>query len=133
MAEAAGRLAELTGLGDTFIGTTLVALSTSLPELVTTLVALRMGAIALAIANIFGSNSFNMVLLLPLDMAYPGALFAAVSMAHAVSGLFIILVTALIVMGQLYQVEKRIALVEPDALLVILLVLSALATIYYLR
>jgi cation:H+ antiporter len=133
LAEAAGRLAELTGLGNTFIGTTLVALSTSLPELVATLAAVRMGAFDLAIANIFGSNSFNMVLLLPLDMAYPGTLLAAVSATHAVTGLFIILVTALAVMGQLYQVEKRIALVEPDALLVILLVLSALATIYYLR
>jgi cation:H+ antiporter len=133
LAEAAGQLAELTGLGNTFIGTTLVALSTSLPELVASLAAVRMGAFDLAIASIFGSNSFNMVLLLPLDMAYPGALLAAVSATHAVTGLFIILVTALAVMGQLYQVERRIALVEPDALLVILLVLGALATIYYLR
>ena len=44
MAESAGKIADLTGLGKTFIGSTLVAFSTSLPELVSTLAAVRMGA-----------------------------------------------------------------------------------------
>jgi cation:H+ antiporter len=131
LARAAGRLAELTGLGQTFIGTTLVALSTSLPELVATWTAVRMGAFDLALGNIFGSNAFNMVLLAPLDLAYPGSLLAAASPAHAVTALATILITAVVIIGQLYQVERRIRFLEPDAVLVILLVLGALALIYY--
>ncbi|MGE5193530.1 MAG: sodium:calcium antiporter, partial [Deltaproteobacteria bacterium] len=78
MAEAAGKLADLTGLGGTFVGTTLVALSTSLPELVASLAAVRMGAFDLAAGNVFGSNAFNMVLLIPLGAAcHQGSLMSA--------------------------------------------------------
>ncbi|HLU40151.1 MAG TPA: sodium:calcium antiporter, partial [Planctomycetota bacterium] len=87
LANAAGRIADLTGLGTTFVGTTMVALATSLPELTSTIVALRIGAPDLAIGNLFGSNAFNMLLLLPLDLAWPGALLAAVSPDHAITGL----------------------------------------------
>jgi len=65
LAHSADRLAEATGLGGTFVGTTLVALTTSLPELVTTLAALRAGAVDLAVGNILGSNSFNMFIIPP--------------------------------------------------------------------
>jgi cation:H+ antiporter len=133
LAEAADRLAELSGLGHTFIGTTLVALSTSLPELVATYTAVRMGAFDLALGNIFGSNAFNMALLVPLDLAYPGSLLAAVSPVHALTGLATIVVTAVAVVGQLYQIEKRLHFLEPDALLVILLIVGALLMLYALR
>jgi cation:H+ antiporter len=133
LAGAAGEIADASGLGATFIGTTLVAFCTSLPELVATLVAVRMGALELAVGNIFGSNAFNMVLLVPLDLAHPGSLLAAVSPNHALTCLATILVTAVAVMGQLYQVEKRIHVLEPDAVLIILLILGSLVMLYYLR
>lgn len=130
LAEAAGELAELTGLGNTFFGTALVALCTSLPELVATLTAVRLGAFDLAVGNIFGSNAFNMVLLVPLDMVHPGSLLASVAPAHALTCLAAILITAVAVMGQLYQVERRLRFLEPDAALVIVLVGAALAVLY---
>lgn len=133
LAHAADKLAELSGLGKTFVGTTLVAFSTSLPELVASIAALRMGAFDLAIGNIFGSNAFNMALLAPLDAVMPGSLFAAVSPNHALTAVAAIVITSVAVMGQLYQVEKRRRLVEPDALLVILLVFGMLGLLYYLR
>ncbi|MGQ0613765.1 MAG: sodium:calcium antiporter [Planctomycetaceae bacterium] len=55
LADAAARLAEITGAGPTFIGSTMLALATTLPELVTTLSAVRMGSFDLAVGNIFGS------------------------------------------------------------------------------
>lgn len=133
MAASAGTLAELTGLGNTFVGSTLVAFSTSLPELVATTTAVRMGAFDLAIGNIYGSNAFNMVLLLPLDLICPGSLLAVVSQTHALTCLAVVLITSVALMGQLYQVEQRIRFLEPDALLVILLVLSSLGLLYFLR
>lgn len=133
LAGTADELAAVTGLGRTFIGTTLVALATSLPEVVTTLAALRMGAVDMAVGNIFGSNSFNMMTLLPVDLCQPGSLLAAVSPTHAVTAASVILITAVITVGLLYRVEKRFWIIEPDAILVILLVIAALATVYYLR
>lgn len=61
LAHVAGQLADLSGLGKTFVGTTLVALCTSLPELVASITALRMKSFDLVIGNVFGSNAFNMI------------------------------------------------------------------------
>lgn len=134
MAEAAGKIAECSGLGGTFVGTTLVALSTSLPELVASLAAVRMGAFDLAVGNVFGSNAFNMVLLIPLDVVYQqGSLLASVSPNHALTCLATIIVTCVAVAGQLYQVERRKKLIEPDALLVILLICGAIGLLYWIR
>jgi len=133
LAWAADRLAGQTGLGGTFVGTTLVALSTSLPEAVTTFAAVRRGAIDLAIGNIFGSNVFNMVIFAAVDLFQTGPLFTALSPTHAVTAAWVILITAVALMGQLYRAESRYWVFEPDATLVILLVLTALATVYLLR
>jgi cation:H+ antiporter len=133
LAEAAGKIAELSGLGNTFVGTTLVALCTSLPELAASYAAIRIGAHDLAIGNVFGSNAFNMLLFLPLDLAFPGSLFAAVSPAHAVSIFAAIVATSVVIMGQLYSVESRTRLLEPDAIIVIAIILAGLAIVYYAR
>jgi cation:H+ antiporter len=133
LAHAADQLAEKSGLGGTFVGTTLVAFSTSLPELVSSFAALRMGAHDLAIGNIFGSNAFNMILLAPLDIVHPGSLLAAVSPGHVITCLAVVLATQVAVMGQLYRVESKTPLIEPDAWLVILIVVGALALVYFVR
>ena len=130
LAESAGTIAEASGLGKTFVGTTLVAFSTSLPELVASIAALRMGALDLAIGNILGSNAFNMLLLIPLDLVHSGPILSAVSQHHAVTCLAAVIATLVVVLGQLYQVERRRILIEPDATLVILIVFGALALIY---
>jgi cation:H+ antiporter len=131
LAQSAGEIARLSGLGNTFVGTSLVALCTSLPELAASYAALRMGAMDLAVGNVFGSNAFNMLLLLPLDLAFPGALLSAVSASHLITVLAAIVSTSLVIIGQLYQVERRILFLEPDALMVILITIAALATVYY--
>ncbi|HEX3034293.1 MAG TPA: sodium:calcium antiporter, partial [Thermodesulfobacteriota bacterium] len=52
-------IAEITGLGQTFVGNIFIAVSTSLPEVVTSVAALKIGAVDMAVANLFGSNLFN--------------------------------------------------------------------------
>lgn len=132
LTEAAGELAELTRLGNTFLGSSLVAFCTSLPELVATIAAVRLGAIDLAIGNIYGSNAFNVLLLIPLDLFSPGFLLSEVSTVHTATYLCTIMITSVAVAGQLYHVEQRIRFVEPDALLVILLVFLSLVLNYLL-
>jgi cation:H+ antiporter len=132
LAHMAAELADRSGLGGTFVGTTLVALTTSLPELVATITAVRCGAVDLAIGNTFGSNAFNMILFAPLDAAHPGSLFSAAAPVHAVTALAVITATAVAVLGQLYRVERRLPLFEPDAWLVLLIVFGALGLVYRL-
>jgi cation:H+ antiporter len=133
LAATADELAEQSGLGGTFLGTTLVALSTSLPELVTTLTAIRIGARDLAVGNIFGSNSFNMAILAVVDGFYRGSLLSSVSPTHAVTAVSVILVTSVATMSLLYRPKKRWWLIEPDALLIVALIVGALLLIYKLR
>ena len=130
LSAGAGELADKSGLAKSFVGTTLVAISTSLPELVTCWAAVRMGAHDLAIGNIFGSNAFNFVILVALDVFQPGSLLAVVSQTHAITAISVIFATSVIILGQLYHVEPRIWFIEPDALLVILIVSGGLWLIY---
>ncbi|HEX5036125.1 MAG TPA: sodium:calcium antiporter [bacterium] len=131
LAEAAGKLSDATGLGKTFVGTTLVAFCTSLPEMVSTVTAVRIGAFDLAVGNIFGSNSFNMLILIPLDLFHEGSLLAAVNPSHILTALATILATSVAVMGQLYQAEKRKKFIEPDAFAIIGISIGALLLLYY--
>lgn len=130
LARAAGAIADQTGIGGTFVGTTLVAFTTSLPELVATIAAVRSHAYDLAIGNIFGSNTFDLLMLFPLDLVHEGPLFAALAPVHALTCFAVVLVTAIVILGQLYRVEKRILLIEPDAILVIVLVAATLWMVY---
>ena len=55
-------IARMFGLSETLIGLTIVALGTSLPELVTSIVAARKGQNEIAMGNVIGSNLFNILL-----------------------------------------------------------------------
>lgn len=63
----ASKIAESFGLSQNLIGLTIVALGTSLPELVTSIVASRKGENGLAIGNVIGSNLFNIMTVLALS------------------------------------------------------------------
>ena len=59
--DAATTIAQMMGISERFIGLTIVALGTSLPELVTSVTAARKGNADIAIGNIVGSNIFNIL------------------------------------------------------------------------
>ncbi len=120
LAWSAERIATDTGVSQTFIGTSLVAITTSLPELVTSVAAVRLGAFDLAVGNLFGSNAFNMAAFFFADAAYrEGALLGSVSPAHALTALWSILMMNVGLMGIIYRAEKRFMLIEPDSVLMI--------------
>jgi cation:H+ antiporter len=97
------RIAEQTGLGTGLVGVTLLAAVTSLPELSTTVAAVRIGAYTMAISNIFGSNLLMLALVWPADILFVKgpilAEFEPVLDLALVSGLIvtIIYITGLIV------------------------------------
>jgi len=62
--KGAVQIAEMLGLSQALIGLTIVAFATSLPELVTAVIACRKGHDDLAVGNVVGSNVFNLLLVL---------------------------------------------------------------------
>jgi len=118
-AGAAKTIAEVSGLGSTFVGTFLLGVSTSLPELVASLTAVRLGAFDLAVGNLFGSNAFNMVIFVAMDLAAPGPIFASLDGSHALSALSAVVLMALGIGAIVYRAERRFALLEPDSLLMV--------------
>lgn len=130
LASSCGKLIHHFGFSETFIGTSLVALITSLPELITTIAALRLGSSEMAVGNVFGSNSFNMAIIGISDFFFEGALLTKVSVSHVLTALCGIFITITVLIGQLYHSEKRIAFIEPDAAIVIILVIASLGLIY---
>jgi len=83
---AARAVAAAMGWSESFVGTLLVALTTTLPELTVTVAAVRLGALDLAIGNLVGSNLFDLAILGLDDLLYlKGPLLAAVEPSHALS------------------------------------------------
>lgn len=131
MVRSANEIADITGLGTTFIGTTLVAIATSLPELVTTLAAVKIGAEDMAIGNLFGSNMFNMFAIGITDIFYTEGNF----LSTVNPDFFIVAVTGLVMtcfglIGNLVKLEKRIWFIEIDALALVLFYLFSTWLLY---
>lgn len=119
------------GLGQTFVGTALLAMTTSLPELVASVAAVRLGAFDLAVGNLFGSNAFNMAALLVVDMAYlPGPLLSAVHAGQAVGGVGAILLMAIALAAIVHGQQTRAGRLEPDALLLLITYCGALYAVW---
>ncbi len=124
-------LAETTGLGQTFFGTIFVALSTSLPEVVVSIAALRIGAIDMAVGNIFGSNLFNIGILALDDLFYtPGPLLAAIEMSHIIAVIAAMIMTAIAIVGLTYRSDSKRLFVAWDALGIALVYALANVALY---
>jgi cation:H+ antiporter len=105
----ASELATVMGWNRTFVGTLLVAAVTSLPELVVTTAALRLGAVNMAVAGLLGSNLFDILILAIEDILYlPGPLLAAVSPAHAISALSATVMAGVTIIGLQYRPRSRL-------------------------
>lgn len=103
------QIARLYAWHDSFVGTLFIAAATSLPEMVVTLAAMRLGAIDMAIANLLGSNLFNVAIIAIDDLAYTrGALLAAVAPAQALSVFSALMMTGAVVVGLIYRAEGRV-------------------------
>lgn len=102
-------LARIMGWSHSFVGTLFVAMATSVPELATTIGALRIGAIDLAIGNLLGSNLFDILIIALDDIAYQqGALYENVSSLHILSALMASTMTGTVIMALIYRPASRV-------------------------
>ncbi len=107
--QVADRLAHAAGLSRSFVGTLWLAFATSLPEMAVTLAALRLRALDLAIANLLGSNLFNIVALAIDDAAYlRGPLFAHAASAHVGTAVAGMIMTGLVIIGLVIRPQGRV-------------------------
>jgi cation:H+ antiporter len=124
-------LAEASGLGQSFFGTLFIAASTSLPEVVVSLAAIRLGTIDLAIGNIFGSNIFNIAILSLDDVLYTkGPIFQFTSPNHIIPVLGTIIITAIGIIGIVFKAEKKWKLAIDTSLILVVYVLM-MGLLYY--
>lgn len=104
-------IAETTGLGQSLVGTLFIGISTSLPELITTLTAVKIAAYDLAVGNILGSNIINITLIIVADLLYkPGPILESVSIIHAGTASLGIILTIIASIGLFYRSQKTILL-----------------------
>ncbi|NNE86572.1 MAG: hypothetical protein HKN27_00725 [Silicimonas sp.] len=130
----AERIAVQSGLGAGFIGVTLLATATSLPELTTTITAVRIGAYTMAISNIFGSNLIMLVLVLPADVLYrSGPILRGASQTVTLSLMFGITVTALFLIGLIVRRKPRLGVLGLDSVFVLITFAGSLVAYYAIR
>lgn len=113
-------LATSTGLGTGFVGTALLAIITSLPELVSTVAAARIGAYDMAVGNLFGSNVFNMFAVGLCDLFYvKGTFISEIDHTFALVGLLAVILTGLGLIGNLVRIRRRRWWANADALVMV--------------
>lgn len=132
--DAADILALKTGLGHSFIGTLLLAVSTSLPETVTTVSAMRLGFSDMAVANILGANLMNMFVVFWADLFFrEGPILAAASPVNTTMVLALILFKAILiaaVVGRRGTTAKKYLPVGSETLLIALGYLVVMLLVY---
>jgi cation:H+ antiporter len=100
-------LAKLAGFSEAFIGLTIVAIGTSLPELVTSVIATRKGHVDLAIGNIVGSNIFNVLWILGItSIIHPLAVSDVVQTDILIATGITILLFMIILIGKRHKIER---------------------------
>ncbi len=131
LVQASAEIAIITGLGDSFVGVSLLSIVTSLPELLAALAAVRMGAFDLAVGNIFGSIVFNMLGLGVADFFYTeGRLLGAIDPGFALVGLLGLLLSTMALMANLARIERKILFIELDAIAIIIAYLAGMYMLF---
>lgn len=126
-------LVKATGFSRSVVGTLGLALATSLPEIAVSLAALRLRALDLAIANLLGSNLFNVVVLAVDDLVYlRGPLLVDASPVHAATAVTATLMTGLVLVGLIMRPQGRVLRVTSWISIALLAAYAINAALLYL-
>lgn len=127
-------LAVQTGLGNSFIGVSLLAMTTSLPELSTSIAAVRVKAYTMAISNIFGSNLIMTFLVFPVDLFFDqGPVLNHIDSSAAFALAAGIFMTGLYCIGLLMRPKQKILTIGIDSVLVLAGYFVSLLILFQLR
>ena len=133
VAKSGEAIAAQSGLGQSFVGATLVALATSLPEVSTTYSAVRFGAYSMAAANILGTNAIAIALFFPAELAFRGgSIFDAMQPSASFLAALGIVVTCLYLWGILERRDRTILGMGWDSFAVLVVYLLGLVVYYFI-
>ena len=123
-------MAEQTGLSETIAGGVLTAISTSIPELVTSIAAVRRGALTMAVGGVIGGNAFDTLFAAVADVAYlDGSIYHNATPHEAWLVGLTILMTAVLLLGLLRRQELGFAGIGFESVLVFVLYVLGMAAI----
>jgi cation:H+ antiporter len=134
LAVSADALGEVTGLGSSFVGVVLGGVATSLPEVSTTLAAVRLRQYEMAFADAFGTNLFSTMLLFAADAGYrAGPILNEVDTFSIVATLLAILLTAVYLVGFIERSRRTIMRMGIDSAVVLVLYPAGLLILFFMR
>ncbi len=134
VANTADAIANKTGVGSSFMGFFFVALTTSLPELSTTVSAAKLKRYRMAFSNIFGTNMLNVGLVLLADVIYTqGPALDEVGNFAAAGAILGILLTSVYQVGLTIQLRKTYFRLGFDSILVILFYIVGAVILFNMR
>lgn len=104
----ASDISDMMDWDQSFVGSFFVAAATSAPEVVVTIAALKLGAIDMAIANLLGSNLFDILILAVDDLFYvKGPLLANVDLSHTITAFTAVMMSLLVIIGLIFRPQRR--------------------------
>jgi cation:H+ antiporter len=128
VAQAGATISNRTGISETVVGGLLTAIATSLPELVTSVSAVRQGALTLAVGGIIGGNCFDVLFVSFSDFAYrEGSIYAALTAQQSFMIALSILLTGVLLLGLLRREKRGIGNIGFESFLIIVVYLLAFA------
>jgi len=113
-------------LGESFVGTLFLAVATSMPEVVVTVAAFRVGAVNMALGNLFGSNVFNVAIIPVCDAAVGGRLFAYGSMRNLIPLGLAVVMTGVAIVSLMRPVKRRAGRLGWDSALLLILYVAGM-------
>ncbi|MBK3331766.1 sodium:calcium antiporter [Persephonella atlantica] len=121
------------GMTETFFGTFFMALSTSLPEVSVSIAAIKMNMVTISVANLLGSNIFNILILAIDDFFYTkGSLFALMDVDNLFSAGIATIMTAIVIIGLIYRAEKKMFILAYESVALIGAYLLGVIILYVL-
>ncbi len=127
----AENIARQTGWGQSFIGSSFIAITTCLPELAISVSAARRGAFDMAVASLLGSNLCYMVVLAITDFCYmKEPLLRHVSQSNTLAALTAMISMGIVVIALTYRSERKFLFIAGDAVALILVYVLANILLY---
>jgi cation:H+ antiporter len=128
------QIAESTGLEKNFIGSLLIGLTTTLPEITVSYSALRLGAPDMAVSNMIGSNMFNMFLIGIDDIMYTqGAILGAVSLNNLITAVTVIAMSLVTIAGLYFKPRRLFRLSWYNVIVILFFFIGAVIAFIFSR
>jgi cation:H+ antiporter len=132
LTRSAEKIAVTAELNHSFVGAVLIAVTTSLPELVTSLAAVKRGALTLAVGGVLGGNVFDTLFAAMADIAYrDGSIYnSATSHEFIIIGAAVTM-TSVLLMGLLRREKKGFANIGFESSLIIIIYIASISLINF--